>query len=349
MFLKKIYKEFIEKILYRKEKIEINQYIKNYKYQKKIIYIDTPEHGNLGDHAIALAIEKLLEDKYENYLILEFSQNVYDRNKQLISKLISSKDIFILIGGGNFGNLYLHHELRRRDVVKRFPNNKIIVMPQSIFFSNDLEGKKELERSISIYSNHNDYNIITRDVKSYEYGKEYFKNNKIYLAPDSVLYLEDYYMNKENKREGVILTLRKDKEKALSDDKIEKIFKYLEQNKIKFLRSDTVRNYDVDRNTRKYEVNNILEEISSSKLNITDRFHGLIFSVITNTPVIVFKSLDHKIEEGIKWFKHLEWVHYVTTTEEVELLIDKYLKNEYNIKKEKYILKEKLRDIFFKI
>lgn len=327
---------------------EINKMIKNYQKIEKILFFSTPEHTNLGDHAIALAIDRILKDKYTDKLILEFSYTQYNRNKKLLEELVNEKDVIITIGGGNFGNLYLCEEEQRRDIVKRFPKNKIIIMPQSISFTKDKVGKIEIEKSNKIYSKHKNFNIITRDRKSYEYGKEYFPNNNIYLAPDSVLYLENWYKNTD-KREGVLLTLRSDKEKILDNGKINRIEEYLNLKNIKFKKEDTLQKYHVSREVREYEVKNILKKIASVKLNITDRFHGLIFSVITNTPVIVFKSLDHKIEEGVKWFKHLDWVHYVTTVEEAEKLIDKYMGSEYNVVKEKYELKEKLKEVFFNI
>lgn len=345
MSIKSIIGRNLKKIL---EKKEISKLIKSYQNMEKVIYFSTPEHDNLGDQAIAIAIEKILKDKYKDKLILEFSYNKYNRNKKIIGKLLNENDIIVTIGGGNFGNLYLYEEEQRRDIVERFPNNKIIVMPQSISFTNDEIGRKEIEKSNIIYSKHKKFNIITRDEKSYKYGKAYFPNNNVYLAPDSVLYLEDWYRN-DIDRKDVILTLRSDKEKALDNEKIDRIIKYLESKKINFRRDDTIQKYPVNRETREYEVKNMLRKISSAKLNITDRFHGVIFSVITNTPVIVFKSLDHKIEEGVKWFKHLDWVHYVTTVEEAEKLIDKYMNSEYKVEKEKYELKEKLKEIFFNI
>lgn len=330
------------------EKKEIENLIQKYGKVKKVIYLSTPNHGNLGDQGIVIAIKKLLEDFFKDLLILEFLYSEYERNKEIIEKLINQDDLVIIHGGGNFGNLWLTEENQRRDIVKRFPNNKIIVMPQSISFTNDEEGAKELKISQSIYSQHKNFNIITRDNKSYQYGREYFPNNKVFLAPDSVLYLEDWY-KRENKRDGVILTLRSDKEKSLSNEKIDKIISFLENRNINYRKDDTVKNYGIDSKTREYEVKEMLRKISSAKVNITDRFHGVIFSVITNTPVIAFKSLDHKIEEGIKWFKYLDWVHYVTTVEEVESLVEKYINSQEKIRRDNYILKEKLEEIMIEI
>ena len=345
---KKLENYLIKKGMIENQKIlegkEIENLTLKYDKVKKIIYFSTPNHGNLGDHAIAIGVENIIKTLFQDLLCLEFSIFEYNRNKDLLEKLVNQEDIIIITGGGNFGNLWLTEENQRRDIVRRFSNNKIIVMPQSISFTNDEEGAKELKISQSIYSQHKNFNIITRDNKSYQYGIEYFPNNKVFLAPDSVLYLEDWY-KRENQRDGVILTLRSDKEKSLSNEKIDKIISFLENKNIVYKRDDTVKNYGIDRKIREYEVKEMLRKISSAKVNITDRFHGVIFSVITNTPVIAFKSLDHKIEEGIKWFKYLDWVHYVTTVEEVESLVEKYVNSQEIIKREKFILKEKLESV----
>lgn len=326
---KKIRKYFCRK----NEKREIEELIKIYSDIEKIIFISTPLHGNLGDQAITVAIKKYLKDKYLEKLILEIPFEKYNRQKNTYEKLINEKDIIYLVGGGNFGNLYIHEEEQRRDIVTRFPKNRIIIMPQSISYTNDEEGKKEIENSKKIYNNRENLHILTRDIKSYNFAKENFTGG-VFLIPDSVLYLEDYYIEKfkTQERKGVILTLRSDKEKILSNDKIKKIEEYLIGKKIEYIRTDTIVSYGVDYETREYEVEKVLRKIASSKINITDRFHGLIFSVITRTPVIVFKSLDHKIEEGIKWFKDLDWVYYVNENDDIEKIIEKYLKNDLEIK-----------------
>lgn len=43
--------------------------------------------------------------------------------------------------------------------------------------------------------------------------------------------------------------------------------------------------------------------MSHYKVVITDRYHGTIFSLIANTPVIIIKSTDHKVTTGADWFK----------------------------------------------
>ncbi len=51
--------------------------------------------------------------------------------------------------------------------------------------------------------------------------------------PDTVLYLENEYLDKmKQERKDVIFTIRKDKEKVLSDNKITEIINILEKNNI---------------------------------------------------------------------------------------------------------------------
>ena len=53
--------------------------------------------------------------------------------------------------------------------------------------------------------------------------------------------------------------------------------------------------------------------MSQYKCVVTDRYHGTIFSLCANTPVIIIKSNDHKVVTGANWFKGVYDKHvYVT-------------------------------------
>ena len=47
----------------------------------------------------------MIKTYFSNLLCLEFSIFEYNRNKDLLEKLVNQEDIIITIGGGNFGNL----------------------------------------------------------------------------------------------------------------------------------------------------------------------------------------------------------------------------------------------------
>lgn len=324
------------------------------KYDKKIFLIGTPWYGNLGDHAITLGEKFIIKENFPDHKIIDIPYNVYFSKLSKIFRLkINSNDIIYLQGGGNLGSLYPQEENLRRDVIKKYKRNKIIVMPVSIFFHNNDFGKMELEKSSKIYNNHTNLTIISRDEASYDFAKKHFYKVNNILAPDAVTSLDGILSDINVNRKGVQFFLRKDIEKILSDDVINKIKHYLDKNDIQYNISDTTVPYEVREKQRKKEVFSRLIMARKARLVITDRYHGLIFSVITHTPVIVFKSFDTKISSGVKWFKDLEWVHYVDSNnlDSIFKTIDKYcLHDEYKIRttsKCKDIVIKKVKDIIW--
>lgn len=223
-------------------------------------------------------------------------------------------------------------------------------MPQTITFRTN----EEKEKSIEIYSKVKDLSVITREEYSYKIAKEIFKNSKIYLIPDSVLYLEDYFDERFNdKREGVLFLLRKDHEKTISSNISENIEAILKKLDLNYDFSDTVikSKGKINKKTRINFCKKLIEEISSKKLIITDRLHGMIISVITNTPVIVFGSSTKKTIGSLKWVKHLNYVSFIEDETNFEYL-EKEIRRlqstivEKNIYQIKELMKEKFSKIF---
>ena len=60
---------------------------------------------------------------------------------------------------------------------------------------------------------------------------------------------------------------------------------------------------EVIRADLKNYIEGYFEKFAHYKVIITDRYHGTIFSLISNTPVIVIKTKDHKVKTGVDWFK----------------------------------------------
>lgn len=272
------------------------------------------------------------------------------KKKNKIKDYIKENDTIILHGGGNIGDVWLGAEEIRRDVLKEYSNNKIIIMPQTITFKTE----EEKEKSKEIYSKVRDLSIITREEYSYKVAKDIFKTSKVYLTPDSVLYLEDFYKERfNNEREGVLFLLRKDHEKTISSNISDNIEKILKKLKLNYSFSDTVikSRGKINKNTREKFCRRLIQEMSNKKLIITDRLHGMILSVITNTPVIVFGSSTKKTIGSLKWVKQLDYVSFIENEKDIEY-IEKEInrlssilvnKEEYQIKK---LMKKKYEEIF---
>ena len=321
-----------------------------YKDKPKIFYLQTPEHCNIGDLAIAYFSRKFLSDIFPNNIILEYTYNDILGANNLIQKFINSKDIIFLHGGGNLGNLYLNEEILRREIIKYYHKNRIIILPQSIYWTEDEEGKKELEISKRIYNSHNNLTIFARDKKSYKFVREYFYNNKVFLMPDIVLYKQNINNNIDLiKRKEVIFLLSKDKEKIINDNIINSMNDYINYIGSNYDISDThlQKHINISISERESYIFNILDKLLNYKLCVTDRFHGVIFSYLTNTPCIVFNSLDHKLEYGVKWFENVEWIYKadINDSNKIKEFINKYL-NENKIIEKDIDFNKKIKDIF---
>ena len=289
----------------------INKY-NNYKRKKKIIYLLKPEHGNMGDQAIAYATKMFYEKYFNEYVILEFDRDKVYSEYLAIKKCINKDDIIVLHGGGNMGNLYPPEEDARRFVIRKFKNNPIISMTQTISFIKDSNEKEEEEKISKAYNKHKKLLLLAREDKSYDKMKELF-NCDIIKVPDIVLFLSNK-LGCNEKRIMITTCLRDDKESMLLNKK-EIFINKLKDDYDNVFVYDTNLNRSLDIDERNLELEKMWDNFKKSKVVITDRLHGMIFCVITKTPCIALKSLDHKVTESYKWIESLDFIELVDDLE----------------------------------
>ncbi|PLS01102.1 polysaccharide pyruvyl transferase family protein [Neobacillus cucumis] len=271
------------------------------KNEPKIIVAIAADYGNLGDIAITHAQINFLRDHFPRHKIIPIHVDDFFMIIKL-KKLINDVDIITIIGGGNMGDLYEGLESYRRYIIHLFPNNKIISFPQSIHF----QEKKSLDKSIKIYSKHQNLHIFAREMQSYEIMKDCFRKNNVYLVPDIVLSLNR--IEPILKRDGIIICLRNDLEKKISRNLTDSLVSSIKDRYKKVSEHDTViNNYSVEFAMK--ELDRFLENFKSAKVVVTDRLHGMIFCAITNTPCLVLPNSNHKIASTYhQWlvnFKHI--------------------------------------------
>ena len=265
------------------------------------------DYNNLGDVAITCAQKNFLQNVFKNKNIIEIP--VKDTVKYFIDmkKKVTSNTLITIIGGGNTGDRYELIERYRRFIIRNFKNNKIIIFPQTIDFTDTKYGAYSLKRSIKDYSKNKNMIICARESKSEEIYKKLF-SNKVILTPDIVFSLK--YDNKL-KREGISLMLRNDEEKCLRNDEEKEMIKKLSKIYDNVLISDTcIKNFEYD---DRYELLfKKIDEIASKKLVITDRLHGMIFCYITQTPCIVIPNNNHKIIMTYEnWLKDCNYIKLI--------------------------------------
>lgn len=314
---------------------------------KRIVIMGIPHHGNLGDNAIALAEEEIVRKYFPNYELLEIPEKFLNKCIYRAKEYIKDDDIILLHGGGNIGDTYLVPERGRREVMKLFPNNKIIIFPQTAYFEQDNNGRQELEISKEIYNSHKKLVILAREEMSYNFMKKHFYNAKVYLTPDIVMTLSK---KSQEEREGALILFRGDKEKTLQNDNINEIKNVINKNYRKVIVSDMHLGEDVINiagKVRKEALESKLLQFQTSEIVITDRLHGMIFAAITETPCIVFKSFNHKISESYKWLKGLQYIKICEDIKDFENIL-KMVKNSKNREYNNKFAEQMISDILKK-
>lgn len=284
------------------------------KYDYAVVLIATPLHGNLGDHAIVYAQLKFLEDKGFQGRIVEIPSHYYQMYTHEIEKIISNEDAIIIDGGGSMGTLWIEVEHKMQDIVQRFPNNRIFIFPQTIFYSNDKYGEIELEKSKEVYSRHQNLVMCAREKKSHQFMKEQYPEIKVLLTPDIVLYLPG--IKSVYDRNGAMFCLREDKEKVLDNGIVNSLVGKLYDRKMKVSYNSTVIPQRVSYRNRLKKLNELWNSFAKAEIVITDRLHGMIFAVITGTPCIAFDNSSGKVANVYEWIKDIEYIHLCNNPDE---------------------------------
>lgn len=147
----------------------------------RLALIDFPNSGNVGDAAIWMGEKSWLE-RAGVEIVYTCDRYTYSRSR-LQREL---KDGTILWhGGGNLGDLWPAAQAFRERVTSEFPDNRIVQLPQSIWF----EDPRNADRAASIFDNHPNIHLLLRDRRSLERAKELF-NVSSSLCPDMAFALD---------------------------------------------------------------------------------------------------------------------------------------------------------------
>ena len=289
-----------------------------------IYLMNSEDYGNLGDLQIAISELQWLKNNFgRKFHIHEVPATQYEKMLPFVKKYVRKDDLIFITGGGNIGNEYLEPEERRRQIMELFPDNQIYSLPQTVFFNKKKSNYEvELARSQEVYNKHKKLNVLVRDQVSYDFMKKHFNCNVI-LTPDMVMYSD--FTNPHKRRENkIILNLRHEFEAKLSNNQRSYISNVVAQYTEHVVCIDNLKDHFISVDEREKEISNHLSEIKSAGLVITDRLHGMIFSVLTETPCIVIDNYNHKVSNLYNtWLKDFDYVCMVEHILDIEKLIPK--------------------------
>lgn len=297
-----------------------------------------PRYTNMGDQAVSLAERKYIENEFPNYQYIEIIEEDGDEAIPVVQENLRKDDVIAFTGGGNMGNLYHNHEEARRKVFSTFVDNLTISFPQSIHFEDNEDGEIEKRISQEAYSKNPNLVLVARDAQSFHRMLTTF-DNKVIFTPDMVLYMNSVDWKFE--RNGALFVLRHDSEKVVKQTTIDKIKEILGGDR-PVERVDTVLDEpkEITPITRDTLFEQQLELFSHQEIIITDRWHAMVFSVLTGTPCLLFGNSYGKGKHAyFDWLEHVNWIDYTDETDidRIESSLKELMKQErhdYNVKKD---------------
>lgn len=306
--------------------------------QIRVFLFELPCFDNLGDHAIAYAEQEFFKNLVQSdnrlQLFIVKGWDTPSAVKQL-KREVKPSDMFICQGGGNMGNLYGFGEAFRRTIMKGFPTHTIIVFPQTMYFTEDKHGIKELKKSKKVYNRCKKLTLLARDGISYEKMKQEYSVT-VRKMVDVVTYLDKSNLVSSN-RDGVILCLRSDMESGLSAEEKKELQQLCQKHYNKMLVTDTVTKVDISEEDRVAVLEKKWRLFGNAELVITDRLHGMIFSLITGTPCIVLGNNHHKVRETYKTLEKCAYLWYAESVEQVKQCLSTAQKVQLPVRKTDFI------------
>lgn len=295
------------------------QYMKQFKENPDTVFlVMTPEHSNIGDHAIALTETELLNELGISYIEIT-GDKLYEMKWQ---KRLSAMNGFPIVfnGGGYLGSLWKESESILRETMLANPKSLIILLPNTVYYSPDEEGRKDFEKSKEIYNAHKELYLYAREKSSFEIMNGAYRHVK--LIPDIVLSRD--FNQYDGERQGCLICLRHDHERTRSEGEEKQIYEQAEELfNGNVSATDMIADVRVSISDREKAVKEKLEQFASAELVITDRLHGMIFCAITGTPCIVINSKSPKVAGCYEWVKNLDYIRFA---DNVDCIKDEFKK-----------------------
>ena len=148
------------------------------------VLLNYPDYANVGDHLIGLGtIIYLLKNPQ---IKLTYLSAIGNHNSEVMDKKLGDATI-LLQGGGNLGDLWYEQQTFREEIIQKYPQNRIIILPQTIHF----EDPEKLQQAAQIFNHHPNLTICVRDRHSQQLANTHFSNCQNILSPDMAFMLAD--------------------------------------------------------------------------------------------------------------------------------------------------------------
>lgn len=140
-----------------------------------------PDHWNAGDPAIWCGTRRLLSDLG---VPVAYGCDAVSYDAADLRRALPEGPILIL-GGGNFGNVYAAEQALRLRVLADHPGRPVLQLPQSIWF----RGMEGVAATAEALRRHGNTTLLLRDATSLAFARKHFPSPSR-LCPDTALGLD---------------------------------------------------------------------------------------------------------------------------------------------------------------
>ncbi len=298
--------------------------------------IDFPNYSNVGDSAIylgQLACLRALGAPRPRF-ICDF--RTYDRAE--LAKRIGQTGTILLTGGGSFGDLWPTAQELREEIVRAFPRNPIVQLPQTIHFEN----VQALQRARAAMNAHDNLTLFVRDRRSLEIATNQF-SVPAHLCPDMAFALGPLDRPRRPVHPAVWL-LRSDKESASATSPVASGVRvdWLDEpptrlRSLSYALTGAVMRPALGKLARPL-LRSVYEPLARERLErglrtlaaghvvVTDRLHGHILSLLLDLPHVVLDNSYGKLSSFIAaWTTGIEGVHRADSIAEAGAIVSRLL------------------------
>ena len=167
------------------------------------LLLDLPYYSNIGDNLIWQGTEDFLKG---------LSCKCLGRHSCRTFKFrpLPKDCTILLLGGGNFGDIWRSHQEFRLRVIESYPDNHIIILPQTIYY----ESEATFEEDIKRLNRHQQLTVCVRDHHSAELLKQKGFQRQWLTLPDMAFCIDRdrLFAKKSDISKESLLLLREDKE-----------------------------------------------------------------------------------------------------------------------------------------
>jgi pyruvyl transferase EpsO len=141
----------------------------------RVVMLDYPNHGNVGDNAIWLGELAYLRNAS---IPIDHVADIPRYSPARVQRALGAQGAIVLHGGGNFGDVWPKHQVFRELVARNHPKIRIIQLPQSVHFDS---ASLSLGNAIR---EHPEFFMFARDAAS-RTAAEHLFGRAVHLAPDA--------------------------------------------------------------------------------------------------------------------------------------------------------------------